>query len=173
VDVVAVAPCSPGPPIAETGRRTRLMTPDALRCRAGSRLGAGSCRLARWLRDHADPVNTPRWEKGVRRASRTSRLLFVLTANRRPAAVFSRRREEPRPLHPTAFLFHVISGEEQDNPYPSLPAPAPPRMAKGEGAIAFPLVPAASVDHVFIVSHRNERESSDSATRHLSRPNSR
>jgi len=43
-------------------------------------------------------------------------------------------------------LFHVISGEEQDIPIAARSA----RWREGEGAACASLVPASSVDHVFI-----------------------
>ena len=104
--------------------------------------GAALCRFCRRLRHHADPVD----RQGRARARTEKPLLPVLRQPHAEGMLFREALEELKDRFLERFsVFHVISGEEQDIPilHGRLDGDKVRLLLRS-------LVPAASVDHVFI-----------------------
>ena len=117
-----------------TGRFGIAPAPDA---------GAGLCRFCRRLRHHAHPVD----RQGRARARTPTAGSFCSTATVLPTGMMFREAlEELKDRFMQRFsLFHVISGEEQDIPI------LHGRLDGDKVRVLLrSLVPASSVDHVFI-----------------------
>ena len=149
----------PGRRRLKAGDEIEVMTPTGRFGIAPAPEQAHPCRLRRRLGHHADPV-----DRAGRAGARAGQP--VLPVLRQP---LDRRYPVPRgaggaegPLHQRLSLFHVLSREEQDLPVLN-------GRLDGEKArlLLRSLVPAASVDHVFICGPSGMSEDVETTCREI------